>query len=128
MSHPLLPVGTPTINGRIYPNDVAQDIVEKINSSDMFVTADTPETAYVPLERVAGYARNAKVEDGWVVIDFEPVKTAHGSIITTLMDNKVKLDFVTCGTGTVHPDGTISDYEIFCVAAVPAQHYKLGKP
>lgn len=121
----LLPVETPTINGRIYSQEIANAIIEQINTTQVFVTADTPETLTIPFDRLAGYAKNARTEDGWVVFDYHSAKTPMGIMIDTLLGYEVSLDFVTCGKGTLSKDLVVSDYEFMCVAAVARPVHQL---
>jgi hypothetical protein len=119
MSHRLLSIETPTLNGRVYSQEIANAVVEQINTQDVFVTMDTTETRAVPLDRVTGLARNARIEDGWVMIDYHPVKTPLGTVLDLLMEKKIEFDFVTCGIGTVSSAGIVSDYSMSCVAVIP---------
>lgn len=123
----LLPVETPTVNGRIYSQEIANAIIEQINTTQVFVTLDTIETLAVPLDRVTGYAKNARTQDGWVVFDYHPAKTPTGGVLDTLLEYKVTIDFVTCGYGTLSKDMVVSDYDFICVAAVSRPVHYLEK-
>lgn len=109
----VLPIGTPTRTGRIYTQVVAESIVTEVNSSNaMFATLDSSFDMRVELERVAARIFNARIEDGYLVVDYKVLNTAFGVILKTLTESNVELYLAPVGTGQISDDFVVSEYHL----------------
>jgi hypothetical protein len=111
-----LEVNIPNTNKRIYTSSVLNDMVNKINTSDIFLCACAPETSYVEISNIVAKVKNAKLEDGKLTVDLVRLKVPYGNFI----DYVDELPVFPAGIGDLNPNDEVQNYTFICLFIGPA--------
>jgi hypothetical protein len=108
----------PNRNGRIYSRKLVESAIEQC-AKPIYVTLDTPPYENsVDIIKICGTVIEFDFQQDAVVAEIAISDTPIGKVLSTLFESGVKLELVSCGTGFVASDGTISDYSLLCLAFV----------
>jgi len=108
----LLKVDQPSRGGRIYPREIVEQVMDRINNDEIMVTLDSSDTLTVDFARLVGWVRNARIENDELVAEVEIHNTPSGTIVKTLLENELDLTLCTAGTGNVSKEYVVSDYRL----------------
>lgn len=126
----ILPVDTPTINGRIYPKAVLEDAL-----SEFFSKRDTmniyrfksdrgieEQMQYDPKTRIASFDKSAiSIEDGELTLnrlDFEDKEDSDIELINRLIQERL-IEFGPFGIAELDEDRVITDFKFLGVHMYP---------
>lgn len=106
--------GVKNINGRVYPNKVMREAVEKIKDAvakgRFIAECEHPTSAKINIENIAALVTKIDMnEEGAVLGEMRILDTPKGKIIKTLIDEGVKLGVSTRGTGKVKKKKIINE-------------------
>lgn len=110
-------------NGRVYPmneiSDAVKTIMEQITQDGGVIgECDHPEELTVGLDRVSHMITEMKMDGADGIGKLKILPTPCGNIVTTLIENGVKLGVSSRGSGNVDDDGYVSDFEIVTIDIV----------
>lgn len=97
------PQTSPT--GYVYGEGAIESIISGINKGTFVFASNDSD-----LSSICGTVRNARIEDGRIVADFEPMANGVGSVISQLLNTTVNLKFSISGLGH-QKDGIIQNYQ-----------------
>lgn len=113
---PVLPIGTPTRNGRVYPREVVEKALAArqpdIDARKMLVALhdDTGRLSLSDPNKIGGIVTRAAIEDDQLMVDVEMLATGLG-LLLSLDPNIVgdHFEVTPSGTGSVDKDGVVRD-------------------
>lgn len=114
MKTTLLTLDKPNHNGRIYPKEVIQRMIENIDERRCFLAAEVTNSPEINIERVCGRIKNLAIEEDCLVGDVELLHSlpACDPNFDALLKN-YSIAVRPSGLGTISADGTIgSDYTL----------------
>ena len=117
----------PTDNHRTYSRELVEEMIEKvqplIDAGALYGQADQGQSLSVETAEVSHRVTSIEIDDsGNVLTTVKVLETPQGDIIKALLEQGVKMDLRTRGSGNVDLDtGMISDYELSAIDFVPNQ-------
>ena len=106
---------TPDKYGRIYPTDVIQKAIDKIDYSLLGVLG-VSEGMEIPLGDVAFIVSNLAINGDDILIgDVRVLNTQKGYQMKTILKD---LEFKPAGTGICDKDGKVSEYRLLYISAI----------
>jgi hypothetical protein len=118
----VLQIGVPNRNGRTYPVEAAQAMIEQANKriaeGTLLGELGEVEGTSVSLDNVSHIVRGLRLEGDTVVATLELMKTPKGEILSALLAAETGPVFRTRGTGLVDEHGVISQYQLISIDAV----------
>lgn len=119
---PILTIDVPTLNGRTYTAEVAETIIDKVNSTSHGVLGmmGVPPRLTVDLLQVSHRVSNARIADGQVIVDVHVLETPHGKALNALLEaygSKIPdgVGFRCAGTGELSSEGEVSNYHLISI-------------
>lgn len=111
----------PNKNGHIYPTTVLEHVVETFKDKTCGGMIGMPATEeIVPLNEMSHVVNNIRLENGYLVGNITILKTPMGSMLMEILPH-VDIAYRTAGTGKITDVGTITEFQLTCIAAVPAK-------
>lgn len=108
-----LKLGSPNLNGRTYPEDVAKKAIsEWLAKGNCYVTVGQSETGIVHLDKVAGRVEDVTFDGEDVNASFLLLDTPKGNMVQTMIEQRLSLGLYAAGMGTVDPNGVVGTYEV----------------
>lgn len=108
----------PSRGGRIYPNEIVEEINRRMAEGNVHIVLDSPwrldAKGGVDLARLVGGIRNPLIENNVLSAEIEILDTPCGIIARQLIEAEIPMDLCTSGIGMVDKDGTVSDYKLSC--------------
>ncbi len=114
---PVLPIGTPTRNGRVYPREVVEKALAArqpdIGARRMLVAVHDYGTGRLNLSdpnKIGGVVTRAAIEDDQLMVDVEMLDTGLGRLLS--LDPNIfgdHFEVTPSGTGSVDENGVIRD-------------------
>jgi hypothetical protein len=117
----LFPTDVKNLNGRVYPKEVVEAAIAKLNNKPLNGTIGIPDNVATPLVDPAFVAENIEVKDGKVVADIRVLTTESGRTLTQLLTQQppLSLSYSPVGFGQINDDGKITDYQFTSIAVIP---------
>jgi molybdopterin-binding protein len=107
----ILEIEKPTVNGRIYGEEVAQKIVESINSKQVLLVY-LADGSYPPsLNNAVAHAVSGEIVSGSVIAEIEILNTPKGKLLQELF-NVGNISIKTMGVGRIFKNCVDDDYEL----------------
>lgn len=82
----IMPVDSPTVTGRIYPREVIEKAIENVRTVWGITRLSSDPVDYfdgrTDLARVTHEFKNFRIEDGWLVGDWVPVRSPVSHILS----------------------------------------------
>ena len=125
----ILTANSPTINGRIYPKDVLEAIVESSKDKEIFGGGPGyDQDPHITLTDITHKVTNIRLEGDTLVCDIDLMNTPAGKPIVNLaislnansLDD-MGLEVVPSGYGKISDDSVVTDYTLHCVNIIPIQ-------
>lgn len=111
----ILTLNQPNMNGRTYPTETGNSIVQQINNAPTnilgWLAPYNEDVSKASHQVISG---SAFVENDTIIVTIQPLDTPSGRILSELM---VGMSFRPSGTGLVSADGVVSDYKLTSVDA-----------
>ena len=121
---PLLKIGEPTMNGRIYPKELIEREIERlkgtIDNRRLLATFGSSSGTSIPLRSVAGVVTDMVIKEEDLETEIKLLKTPMGESILPYVENG-GVRFEPYGSGVIEEDGTVSDWVLSGVAIVPGK-------
>lgn len=95
----------PNLNGRIYPKDLLEKVIE---SQSLMGMVGMNETSTLELEKVSHKVENLRMENGYLVGELKILSTPMGKTLSQLPYNENS--FRLSGVGTVDKDGRVENF------------------
>ena len=118
----VLQVGVPNRNGRVYPPEAVQAMIEQANKriaeGTLLGELGEVEGTSVTLDNVSHIVRGLHLEGDTVVATIELMNTPKGETLRELLKIEGGPVFRTRGTGLVDEHGVVSQYQLISVDAV----------
>lgn len=116
-------VDRPNRNGRIYPRELWEKAIKEVNDERqgrVFGHIGMPSGLAVELENVSHIVGHLRIDGDEVLGEVVVMATPKGKELQKLMEQvkEGKLQFRTAGSGTVGPDGVISDFHLTSINLV----------
>lgn len=116
----LLPVGTPTINGNIYPKEVLAAALEKADKDRMIaVFGQEPYSVNVDLEHAAGLVSDFELTDDSLYANIELMSTPAGLLVQQQLGDAY--DCRPFGIGQLTDNKEVYEYELRGFSIVPPE-------
>jgi hypothetical protein len=100
-------VGVPTLNGRIYPEEVMQKEINRLSEDlanrRIWGTIDHPENGKTSIKDVSHVITGLKIKDGIVIGEAEVLNTPAGKIVKALVEAHVQVPVSSRGLGSTRP-------------------------
>ena len=113
----ILSIGSPTVNGNIYPKEVIEAALKNVK-----------EPIFGGIERMEGIldishqVKNLRIEGNTLVADVQVLATEKGQMLQEMLEKLGKdVSFTTCGVGQIveeNGEKTIADFELQSINAV----------
>lgn len=103
-------------NGRIYPKELMNPIMEQLNNKSTIYGELGQDNASmdVTLSNVSHTVENIYINDNAIYGDIRILDTPKGKIVKELLNNNQTIGVASRGMGTINNDGTISsNYKLF---------------
>lgn len=113
----ILPIATPTINGRVYSKDVLQKIVTEFVPGFGQLGMTTDQT--IRLTEISHKINSIYLEDGYLRAKISILDTPNGKTLKSLVNDKDNIAFRTSGIGSIDSNMNIEmDYKLTGIHAV----------
>jgi len=118
----ILKVGGPNLNGRVYPEEVLREAIEKLNDKPVYGQFGNPDGLIINMDEVSHVVTNIKIQDGCMTGNIRVLDNKYGRALEEALDMDVGAAFRPLGTGNLKDlgDGVteVYDYEIHSVNLV----------
>jgi hypothetical protein len=116
----ILKCDEPNANGRIYPREVVEKMVEQCeaNQNRIFGTVGMPEGTSLDISKISHTVNNLRITEGGDLIgDVMVLSTPQGKVMQELLEVG-KYDYRTAGIGKIDENGVVSDYRLISISMV----------